>query len=81
MKQLEVNTLKNITVPMKWFSPMYKDTDDEVSVTEWPNGEGWDISFNDKHFSLSIDELDAINYITKTLDFNHYGCHNDGDNN
>lgn len=39
-----------------------------VEVTEWTNGEGWDITFDDKIISLTIGQLDAINYLTKTLE-------------
>ena len=40
-----------------------------IEVTEWVNGEGWDITINDRHFSLHIDELEAINYLTRALQF------------
>lgn len=39
-----------------------------VEVTEWTNGEGWDITFDDKIISLTIGQLDAINYLTKALE-------------
>lgn len=42
---------------------------DYIEITEWSNGEGWDISFNDKHISLTYGELDAINYLTKVLEY------------
>lgn len=40
-----------------------------IEVTEWRNGEGWDISINDKIIQLTIGQLDAINYLTKSLDY------------
>lgn len=40
-----------------------------IEVTEWVNGEGWDITINEKSFSLTWGELDAIDYLTKTLQF------------
>ena len=40
-----------------------------IQVTEWTNGEGWDISINDKIFQLTCGELDAINYLVKSLDY------------
>nr|DAL49913.1 MAG TPA_asm: hypothetical protein [Caudoviricetes sp.] len=42
--------------------------DDFIEVTEWTNGEGWDIYINDTHISLTSGQLDAINYLTKSLD-------------
>lgn len=43
---------------------------DFIEITEWTNGEGWDISFKDKIISLSIGQLDAINHLTNLLRFN-----------
>lgn len=43
---------------------------DFIQVTEWASGEGWYININDeKIFSLHIDELNAINYLTKVLEY------------
>lgn len=44
--------------------------DEFIEVTEWSNGEGWDITINDKQFSLHEDELKAINYLVKHLEYN-----------
>lgn len=44
--------------------------DDYVQVTEWKNGEGWDICFSNKQFSLTYGELEAINHLIKSLDYN-----------
>jgi hypothetical protein len=43
---------------------------DYVDVTEWTNGEGWDICLNDKLISLTYGQLEAIKYLVKTLDYN-----------
>ena len=43
--------------------------DDFIEVTEWTNGEGWDISINETQFRLTRGELDAINYLTKVLEY------------
>ena len=41
-----------------------------IQVTEWTNGEGWDISINDDTiFSLTCGQLEAINYLSKKLDY------------
>ena len=45
--------------------------DDFIEVCEWTNGEGVDISImNKKIISLTRGELDAIDFLTKTLDYN-----------
>lgn len=43
--------------------------DSFITITEWDNREGWDISINDNLFSLTIGELEAINYLTKALEY------------
>jgi hypothetical protein len=35
-----------------------------IEVSEWENGEGIDVTLNDKIISLSWGELDAINVLT-----------------
>jgi hypothetical protein len=40
---------------------------DMVEVCEWHNGEGWDISVNDKQVSLTHGELAAINALVGVL--------------
>ena len=41
-----------------------------IEVTEWANGEGWDISIDDDPvISLTWGQLDAINYLTNTIQF------------
>ena len=48
------------------------DKDDFIEVSEWKNGEGYDITiiskFRTMNFCLTLEELDAINYLTKTLE-------------
>lgn len=39
--------------------------DATVEVCEWINGEGWDISFDDRIISLTMGELQAIEVLTK----------------
>lgn len=44
--------------------------DDIIQVTEWTNGEGWDISIcDDLVISLTWGQLDAINYLVNTLQY------------
>ena len=45
------------------------ERDDYITITEWLNGEGWDINIGEsKHISLQCDELEAINYLIKIMD-------------
>ena len=57
---------KSIHDDLKKYCVLAKDND-HIEVTEWTNGEGWDIIINDKIISLTWGELDAINYLTKAL--------------
>ena len=42
-----------------------------IEVCEWTNGEGFDITISDKKIiSLTRGELEAIDFLTKTLDYN-----------
>ena len=43
--------------------------EDFVEVTEWSNGEGWDITFVDHQIYLTEGQLDAINFLTKVLKY------------
>ena len=43
--------------------------DDFIEVTEWTNGEGVDICINELYFHLTYGQLDAINYLTKVLQY------------
>lgn len=44
--------------------------DSIIQVTQWANGEGWDISIDDEPvISLTWGQLDAINYLVNTMQF------------
>lgn len=62
----EIINKKSVSENLDKFSPIFNKTD-FIEVTEWTNGEGWDITINDKVISLHEDELEAINYLTKVL--------------
>lgn len=53
---------------LKKYCHLSKD-DDFIEITEWSNGEGWDITINDRHFHLTYGELDAINFLIKYLEY------------
>jgi hypothetical protein len=40
---------------------------DFMEVTEWTNGEGWDICINEKLFSLHFTEFDMLKKMIKKL--------------
>lgn len=68
---MEINNRKSVFEKLSVFSPYSNDESDYIEVTEWANGEGYDITiqckYETKSFSLHIDELEAINYLTRAL--------------
>lgn len=40
-----------------------------IEITEWSNGEGWDITIDDRMISLTYGQLDAIQYLTLALQY------------
>ena len=66
----KIENLKSITCGLKVFDYLAKDSD-YISVTEWSNGEGWDITIGDRLFSLHSGELVAINYLTTMLNYDY----------
>lgn len=57
-----------ISDDLKKYCHLSKDGD-FIEITEWSNGEGWDITINDRHFHLTYGELDAINFLIKYLEY------------
>lgn len=44
--------------------------DSIIQVTQWANGDGWDISIDDEPvISLTWGQLDAINYLVNTIQY------------
>lgn len=62
----KIESVRSITTKMKMFDLTSKDSD-YISVTEWSNGEGWDISLNDKMIGISRGMLEAINFLTTAV--------------
>lgn len=67
--KMEIVKVKMAIDSLKKYDHLSKE-DDYIQVTEWNNGEGWDISFSNKQFSLTYGELEAINHLIKCLDYN-----------
>lgn len=65
---MEFNSRKSINDKLTKYDYLAKDND-FIEVTEWTNGEGYDIIINDKIISLTYGQLDAINYLTKSLEY------------
>ena len=65
---MEKYKLKATSDDLRKYDYLAKE-DDFIEVSEWSNGEGWNISINDNTFQLTMGQLDAINYLTKTLEY------------
>ena len=67
---MEIKNRKCIFEDLNKFDIMAKK-DDFIEVCEWTNGEGFDISITDKKIiRLTRGELEAIDFLTKALDYN-----------
>ena len=67
--EIEKKQLKSVSCSLKNFT--FENNKDYMIVTEWANGEGWDISIGDKLISLHSGELAAINYLTAMIDYDY----------
>ena len=63
---MERKNLKSISDNLNKYSYVAKEGD-YITITEWSNGEGWDIDLNGKLIQLHDTELEAINYLTQVL--------------
>lgn len=63
-----ISKVSNICDQLRKFDHLCNNND-YISITQWSNGEGWDISIGSRMFSLTFGELDAINYLTKKLEY------------
>lgn len=65
---MEIINRKSINDNLRKYDYLAKN-DDFIEVTEWTNGEGYDITINDKIIPLTNGQLEAINYLTKSLEY------------
>lgn len=65
---MEFNSRKSISDKLKRYDYLAKDND-FIEIIEWTNGEGYDIIINDKIISLTRGQIDAINYLIKSLEY------------
>lgn len=65
---MEILERKSISDKLRKYDHLAKE-DDFIEVTEWGNGEGWDITLNEQVISLTWGQLDAIDYLIKHLQY------------
>lgn len=65
---MKTENRKSISDDLKKYDFLAKD-DDFITVTEWANGEGFDITINDRIYSFTVGELEAIWYLVKSIDY------------
>lgn len=69
MEKGEIYQRKSIMDYLIKYDYLAKD-DDYIEITEWANGEGYDISIKDKNvLSLTLGEIEAINFLIKKMDY------------
>lgn len=66
---MEISKRKSISDSLSKYDYL-ADKDDFIEITEWTNGEGWDICTNKRQISLTFGELEAIYYLAKYLEYN-----------
>ena len=69
---MEITKVNQITNSLKKYTYGGKESD-YITLTEWANGEGYDIDINGRLLSLSVDELEAISYLTLALRYKDNG--------
>lgn len=65
---MEIHERKAVSDELKKYDHLAKDSD-FIEITEWHNGEGWDIAINERIISLTWGQLEAINYLIKSLEY------------
>lgn len=67
---MEITERKAVNDALKKYCTFAKDGD-YIEITEWTNGEGLDVDIaGKKQISLTYGELEAILYLSKSLDYN-----------
>ena len=62
-----IETYTRKSVMMSLNGCLYHKDHDFIEVTEWSNGEGWDITVSDKNFSLHFTEYEVLKKLIKKL--------------
>jgi hypothetical protein len=66
--KLEITQRKSVSDSLRKYDYLAKENS-FIEVTEWTNGEGYDIAIDEKMISLTDGQLDAIYYLVETLMF------------
>ncbi len=71
---MEINKRKSINDCLNKYCYLSDDEGDFIEVTEWTNGEGYDVNIftkneKSKTFNFTHGELEAINYLVKSLQY------------
>lgn len=70
---MEITKRKAAWDSLSKYDPLCNE-DDVIEVTEWVNGEGFDIAIHSKNkmqmFNLTFGEIEALNYLIKSIDYN-----------
>lgn len=66
---MQTSERRSVSDNLRKYDCLAKD-DSYIEVVEWSNGEGWDITLDDKVISLTWGQLDAIDYLIKVLQYN-----------
>lgn len=64
----ELTQRKSINDNLRKYDHLAKENS-FIEITEWSNGEGWDITIDDNMMSLTWGQLDAIQYLTLALQY------------
>ena len=64
----ELTQRKSINDNLRKYDHLAKENS-FIEITEWSNGEGWDITIDDRMLSLTWGQLDAIQYLTLALQY------------
>lgn len=65
---MEIKKRESVYDDLSKYDYLSKDYD-FIEITRWTSGEGWDININDKLFSITEGQLDAINYLVNVIRF------------
>ena len=65
----EFNQRKSVNDSLYKYDILSKE-DSYIEVTEWTNGEGWDITIDNELISLTYGKLEAINHLINLLQYN-----------
>jgi hypothetical protein len=64
--KIEFNERRSVSSPL---TDAWHEENDFMEVTEWSNGEGWDVQINDnQHFSIHFTEWEMLKKLIKTLE-------------